>query len=98
MESVLDIFNPQLTRSGSTISVTYCHGEYSGVCIYEERILRGPKLTQDIVILVSCEMGDVIEWLYREGKIFGSGDMEWVNREIRDHSLSLVDCHRTSSR
>ena len=43
-------------------------------------------------------MGDVIEWLYREGKIFGSGDMEWVNREIRDHSLSQVDRLRTSSR
>lgn len=98
MSSVLDIFNPQLTRSGSTISVTYCHDAYSGVCIYEERILRGPKLTQSIVTLVSCDMGDVIEWLYRDGKIFGSGDLEWVNREIRDHSLSLVDRLRTSSR
>ena len=89
MESVLDIFNPQVTRIDNTITVTYCHGLYSGHCIYEECLLQGKtkKFKQRIQIMTECKMDDVIEYLYKIDKIGGPNDFDKINHLIRDHSL-----------
>jgi len=92
MESVLDNFDIQVTRIGDTITVTYCHGSYSGHCIYEECLLQGKtkKFKQRIQIMTECQMDDVIEYLYSIKKIGGPSDFNKINHLIRDHSLGLV--------
>ena len=92
MDSVLDIFNPQVTRIDNTITVTYCHNEFSGQCIYEEHVLQGKtkKFRQRVQIMTHCQMDDVIEYLYKIKEIGGSSDFNKINHLIRDHSLSQL--------
>jgi len=92
MSTPLDIFNPQVTRIGDTITVTYCHEGYSGHCIYEECLLQGKtkKFRQRVQIMTHCQMEDVIEYLYKINEIGGPSDFQRINLLIRDHSLGLV--------
>jgi hypothetical protein len=92
MNTVLDIFNPQVSRSGNTITVTYCHNNYSGTCVYEECVLQGKvkKFKQRIHIMTQCQMDDVIEYLYKQGKVSGPGDFHKIDHLIRDHSLAQL--------
>jgi len=93
MTSVLDIFNPQVTKSAGTVTVTYCHGLYSGTCTYEECLLQGKtkKFKQRFFIMTHCQMDDVIEYLYKVGKITGPGDLQKIDHLIRDHSRTQVE-------
>ena len=92
MESVLDNFDIQVTRIGDTITVTYCHGSYSGHCIYEECLLQGKtkKFKQRIQIMTECQMDDVIEYLYKIKEIGGPSDFERINLLIRNHSFDQL--------
>jgi hypothetical protein len=92
MNTILDIFNPKVTRIDNTITVTYCHDSYSGHCIYEEHVLQGKtkKFRQRVQIMTHCQMDDVIEYLYKIKEIGGSSDFNKINHLIRDHSLGLV--------
>jgi hypothetical protein len=91
MESILDIFNPQVSKSGDTISVTYCHGLYSGHCIYKEATLHGNKLKQRIHILTHTDMEDVIECLYKMGEITGPQDLQTISYLIQAHSRAQLE-------
>ena len=92
MESVLDIFNPQVTKSGNTITVTYCHDSYSGHCIYEEHVLQGKtkKFRQRVQIMTHRQMDDVIEYLYKIKEIGGPSDFQKINLLIRNHSFDQL--------
>ena len=93
MNTPLDIFNPQVSQSGGTITVTYCHLNYSGYCIYEECLLQGKvkKFKQRFYIMTECMMDDVIEYLYKTGEVTGPSDFQKINHLIRDHSRTLVE-------
>jgi hypothetical protein len=93
MVSIMDIFNPQVTQSGGTVTVTYCHGLYSGTCTYEETTLQGTtkKFKQRFFIMTHCDMDDVIEYLYKVGKINGPSDLQKIDHLIRDHSRTIVE-------
>lgn len=93
MESILDIFNPLVGQSGDTITVTYCHENYSGTCTYKEMVLKGTKLRQRVHILTGTDMGDVIEYLYKTGKVRGSDDLSPIGYEIQRHSRRQVSLH-----
>jgi hypothetical protein len=86
MESVLDIFNPQVTQTADTITVTYCHESYSGTCTYKEGTLNGKKLKQKFVVLTHTDMEDVIEYLYKNGDITGPHNLQEISYEIQRHS------------
>jgi hypothetical protein len=92
MSTVLDIFNPQVSRSGGTITVTYCHSLYSGTCTYEECVLQGKikKFKQRIYVMTQCQMDDVIEYLYKINVVNGPSDFQKINHLIRDHSRDVV--------
>ena len=92
MNTTLDIFNPQVSQSGGTITVTYCHGLYSGHCTYEEVVLQGKvkRFRQRVHIMTHCQMDDIIEYLYKIKKIGGPSDFQRINHLIRDHSLSQL--------
>jgi len=91
MNSVLDIFNPQVTKSGDTIIVTYCHLNYSGTCTYKKATLQGKKLKQNIHILINTDMEDVIECLYKMGKITGPQNLKDISYEIQRHSRGMLN-------
>jgi hypothetical protein len=92
MSTVLDIFNPQVSRSGGTITVTYCHSLYSGTCTYEECVLQGKikKFRQRVQIMTHCQMDDVIEYLYKIKEIGGPSDFQRINLLIRNHSFDQL--------
>ena len=91
MNTALDIFNPQVTKSGDTITVTYCHLNYSGTCTYKEVILQGTKFKQRVHILVNTYMDDVIEYLYKMGDVTGSQDLERISYLIQTHSRGMIE-------
>jgi len=93
MESVLDIFNPQVTQLGGTVTVTYCHGLYSGTCTYEETTLQGvnKKFKQRVYILTHTDMDDVIEYLYKMGEVTGPQDLSKISYDIQTHSRAQVE-------
>jgi hypothetical protein len=93
MASVLDIFNPQVTKSASTVTVTYCHLNFSGTCTYEEVTLQGTtkRFKQRFYVMTHCMMDDVIEYLYQTGVITGPSDFHKIDHLIRDHSRTQVE-------
>jgi hypothetical protein len=93
MASVLDIFNPQVTKSAGTVTVTYCHLNFSGTCTYEEVTLQGKtkKFKQRFYVMTHCMMDDVIEYLYQTGVITGPSDFHKIDHLIRDHSRTVVE-------
>jgi hypothetical protein len=93
MASVLDIFNPQVSQSAGTVTVTYCHLNFSGTCTYEEVTLQGTtkRFKQRFYVMTHCMMDDVIEYLYKTGIITGPSDLQKIDHLIRDHSRTVVE-------
>ena len=91
MNTALDIFNPQVTKSGDTITVTYCHLNYSGTCTYKEATLHGSKFKKRVNILVNTDMDDVIEYLYKMGDVTGPQDLERISYLIQTHSRGQIE-------
>ena len=91
MNTVLDIFNPQVSQSGGTITVTYCHDLYSGTCTYNETVLQGTKFKQRVNILINTDMDDVIEYLYKIGEVTGPQDLERISYLIQTHSRAQIE-------
>ena len=92
MEEILEVFNKVINKSGSTITLTYCHHNFSGTCIYEQVTTKGLKkpIVQNFLVLTSTDMGDVIEYIHKKSPL-GSGDLSYINKLIRDHSLLVVE-------
>jgi len=91
MNTVLDIFNPQVSKIDDTITVTYCHDLYSGTCTYKEAILHRSKFKQRVNILINTDMDDVIEYLYKMGDITGPQDLERISYLIQTHSRAQIE-------
>ena len=97
MEEILKEFVTKVQEINGTKTVTYCHPTYShfsGVCIYEEIVIKGKNkpLVQRVYVLVSTDMGDVIEYIHKKSPL-SSEDLMGMNKLIRDHSLSIVSGH-----
>ena len=92
MEEILEVFNKVINKSGSTITLTYCHHNFSGTCVYEQVTTKGLKkpIVQNFLVLTSTDMGDVIEYIHKKSPL-SSEDLSSINKLIRDHSLSVVD-------
>lgn len=87
-------FKTEVQENNGTKTVTYCHPtfpHFSGVCEYEEKIITGVNkpIRQRVMILVNCEMGDVIEYIHKKSPL-SSEDLVLINRLIRDHSYEMV--------
>lgn len=93
MNTLLDIFNTEVTKKDNTITVTYCHLNYSGYCIYEECLIQGTtkRFKQRIQILKETNMEDIIECLYKLGKVTGPQDLQTISYDIQTHSRRLVE-------
>ena len=93
MEQILDIFNPQVHQSGDTITLTYCHLNYSGTCTYKEVILKGKikPIKQRIHLLTHTDMGDVIEYMYKNDLFNGEDSLPLVSQAIQNHSRGVLE-------
>jgi hypothetical protein len=92
MTQLLEVFNKVINKSGSTITLTYCHHNYSGTCVYEQVTTKGVRkpIVQNFLVLTSTDMGDVIEYIHKKSPL-SSEDLSSINKLIRDHSLSVVE-------
>jgi hypothetical protein len=92
MTQLLEVFNKVINKSGSTITLTYCHHNFSGTCVYEQVTTKGLKkpIVQNFLVLTSTDMGDVIEYIHKKSPL-SSEDLSSINKLIRDHSLSVVE-------
>ena len=87
-------FENRVENNNGTITVTYCHPtfpHFSGECIYYEKILTGVNkpIRQRVVIMTSCDMGDVIEYIHKKSPLC-SEDLTVINKLIRDDSYINV--------
>lgn len=91
MIPTLNKFNKVINKSGNTITLTYCHYNFSGTCIYENITTKGSNkpIVQNFFVLTSTDMGDVIEYRHKETPLT-SGDLLLVDKDIRDHSLQYI--------
>jgi len=80
----LKSFNPTVTMTGDTYIVDYGIGE----CVYTYQRI-GNRIKQDVLQLIKCDMWKVIAVINEETPL-NDGDMNNVNMEIRNHSLSKV--------
>jgi hypothetical protein len=80
----LNDFNTTVTQSGDTYVVDYGLGE----CVYTYQRI-GKRIKQDVLQLIKCDMWKVIT-IINEKSPLSEGDMNNLNMEIRNHSLSKV--------
>ena len=93
MISTLNKFNKVINKSGNTITLTYCHYNFSGTCTYQEIEMKGKfkPINQKVHILTNTDMGDVIEYLYKNGDIVGEESLPQVSMAIQNHSRNVVE-------
>jgi hypothetical protein len=70
--------------TGTTYVVDYGLGE----CVYTYQKI-GKRIKQDVLQLIKCDMWKVIT-IINEKSPLSEGDMNNLNMEIRNHSLSKV--------
>jgi hypothetical protein len=99
MTEILEVFNRVINKSGGTITLTYCHHNFSGTCVYEQVTTKGKKkpIVQNFLVLTSTDMGDVIEYIHKKSPL-SSEDLSSINKLIRDHSLSEVENYLNDQR
>jgi hypothetical protein len=91
MTQLLEVFNKVINKSGDTITLTYCHHNFSGTCKYKEHNMVGKNkpIRQRFYTLQSADMGDVIEYMHQQGEI-KDGDFNKIGSVLQDYSLSLI--------
>jgi hypothetical protein len=105
MEKLLDEFVCTITEENGTTTLTYCHptslkqsGEgiptysHSGTCTYEKHTMKGKTkpIVQNFMVMVGCDMGDIIEYIYQK-KGITEEDFNEINMLIREHSRKKVE-------
>jgi hypothetical protein len=105
MEKLLDEFVCTITEENGTTTLTYCHptslkqsGEgiptysHSGTCTYEKHTMKGKTkpIVQNFMVMVGCDMGDIIEYIYQK-KGIKEEDFNEINMLIREHSRKKVE-------
>jgi len=94
MIEIFKEFKTEVQEINGTKRVIYSHPTYphfSGVCEYEEKNLVGQNkpIRQRVMIMVNCEMGDVIEYTHKKSPLL-SEDLMTINKLIRDHSYEML--------
>jgi len=80
----LNDYKTTVTQSGDTYIVDYGIGE----CVYIYNKV-GKRIKQEVLQLIKCDMWKVIALINEEHQL-NEGDMNNLNMEIRNHSLSKV--------
>ena len=88
----LNDFTTEVIKEGDKYIVNYGNGEFTGVCEYNHVLFPGQRkpLNQRVLLLTSCEMGDIIEKINMDSPL-SSEDLTGITMEIREHSLQCVE-------
>ena len=89
----MDNFKTEVSENNGVITVFYLYPGISGSCTYE-RFQMGGKIKsfkQNIELLTSTDMEDIIECLYKLGHITGGEDLQKINYLIKSHSRRVLD-------
>jgi len=93
MLSLINNFETTISENNGTIRVNYFNGPLTGHCEYTLLEVNN-RLKQKAWVLINTDMGDVIEYIHTNSPL-NSGDLQDVNKLIRDHSLQVVsNLHR----
>ena len=94
MEKLLDEFVCTITEENGTTTLTYCHPTFphQGTCVYEKHTMKGKTkpIVQNFMVMVGCDMGDIIEYIYQK-KGIKEEDFNEINMLIREHSRKKVE-------
>jgi hypothetical protein len=94
MEKLLDEFVCTITEENGTTTLTYCHPTFphQGTCTYEKHTMKGKTkpIVQNFMVMVGCDMGDIIEYIYQK-KGITEEDFNEINMLIREHSRKKVE-------
>ena len=88
----LNDFTKEIVVEGDKISVVYTNGEFKGECSYIERAPLTRLQSELMYILISSDMGDVIEYIHKESPL-SSEDHNDLQMYIREHSLQTIQEH-----
>lgn len=93
MIELINNFKTTISENNGTIKVNYFNGPLTGHCEYTLLEVNN-RLKQKAWVLINTDMGDVIEYIHSNSPL-KSGDLQDVNKLLRDHSLLRVqDLHR----
>jgi hypothetical protein len=93
MIELINNFKTTISENNGTIRVHYFNGPLTGHCEYTLLEVQN-RLKQKAWVLINTDMGDVIEYIHTNIPL-NSGDLQDVNKLIRDHSLQVVsNLHR----
>jgi len=92
MNKLINNFKTTISDINGTIRVNYFNGPLTGHCEYTLLEVNN-RLKQRAWVLINTDMGDVIEYIHSNSPL-NSGDLQDVNKLIRDHSLSKVQSLR----
>ena len=92
----LNNFSTEVVKVGDKYIVNYSYEQYTGVCEYNHVLFPGQRkpLKQRVLLLTSCEMGDIIEKINMDSPL-KSEDLTGITMEIREHSLQCVEDYIT---
>ena len=88
MIELINNFKTTISENNGTIKVNYFNGPLTGHCEYTLLEVNN-RLKQKAWVLINTDMGDVIEYIHSNSPL-NSGDLQDVNKLLRDHSLNLV--------
>jgi hypothetical protein len=91
-QKYLNNFTTEVIKDGDKYIVNYSDEQYTGVCEYNHINFPGQRkpISQKVLLLTSCEMGDVIEKINIDSPL-SSEDLTAITMEIREHSLQCVE-------
>lgn len=85
----LNDFTKEIVREGDKITVVYTNGEFKGECSYIERAPLTRLQSGLLYILISSNMGDVIEYIHKKSPMT-SEDMTEIQMMIREDSHEFI--------
>jgi hypothetical protein len=85
----LNDFTKEIVVEGDKISVVYTNGEFKGECSYIERAPLTRLQSELMYILITSDMGDVIEYIHKKSPL-KSEDINEIQMMIREDSHEFI--------
>jgi hypothetical protein len=85
----LNDFTKEIVVEGDKISVVYTNGEFKGECSYIERAPLTRLQSELMYILITSDMGDVIEYIHKKSPL-KSEDINEIQMMIREDSREFI--------
>ena len=85
----LNDFTKEIVVEGDKITVVYTNGEFKGECSYIERAPLTRLQSELMYILITSDMGDVVEYIHKKSPL-KSEDINEIQMMIREDSREFI--------